>query len=101
MRFAPAIAPVKVAILPIVKKLSAEAMEIYSLLSEYFMCEYDETGAIGKRYFRADEAGTPFALCIDGERYAAGKVTVRDRDSGEQDEIAISDLIEYFRAKGC
>jgi glycyl-tRNA synthetase len=65
------------------------------------MCEYDETGAIGKRYFRADEAGTPFAICIDWERYAAGMVTVRDRDTGLQDEVAITGLVEYLRNKGC
>jgi glycyl-tRNA synthetase len=65
MRFPASIAPIKVAILPIVKKLSQEAEAVFALLSPHFMCEYDETGAIGKRYFRADEAGTPFAICID------------------------------------
>lgn len=101
MRFAPNIAPVKVAILPVVKKLGAEAMEVFNLLSEHFVCEYDDAGAIGKRYYRADEVGTPFAICVDGDRYAAGMVTVRDRDTGLQDEVAIADLVEYFRKKGC
>jgi glycyl-tRNA synthetase len=101
MRFPASIAPIKVAILPIVKKLSQEAEAVFALLSPHFMCEYDETGAIGKRYFRADEAGTPFAICIDWERYAAGMVTVRDRDTGLQDEVAITGLVEYLRNKGC
>jgi glycyl-tRNA synthetase len=101
LRFSPAIAPVKVAVLPVVKKLGAEAMEVWKLLSEHFPVEYDEAGAIGKRYYRADEAGIPFAICVDGERYAAGKVTVRDRDTGLQDEVEIKDLVSYFLSKGC
>lgn len=100
MRFAPAIAPVKVAVLPVVKKLSGQALEVYKLLSEHFVCEYDETGAIGKRYYRADEAGIPFAIGLDGERYEAGKVMVRDRDTGLQEEVAIADLVTYFHSKG-
>lgn len=101
MRFPANLAPIKIAILPVVKKLGAEAMELYRLLSEYFTCEYDDAGAIGKRYYRADEAGMPFAVCVDGDRYTAGMVTVRDRDTGLQDEVAIVDLVEYFRKKGC
>ncbi len=101
MRFAPAIAPVKVAVLPLVKKLSEEAKSVYSLLAEHFVCEYDEAGAIGKRYYRADESGIPFAICVDPENYEAGQVTVRDRDTGLQETVKISDLVEYFRKKGC
>ncbi len=69
MKFPPNIAPIKVAILPLVKKLSPQAMEIFHLLSEDFMCEYDEAGAIGKRYYRMDEIGVPFAICVDSENY--------------------------------
>ncbi len=81
MRFPSNIAPVKVAILPLVKKLGAEAMEVFNILSEHFVCEYDEAGAIGKRYYRADEAGIPFAICVDSENFDQKQVTVRDRDT--------------------
>lgn len=101
MRFAPAIAPVKVAVLPLVKKLSEEAKAVYALLSEHFVCEYDEAGAIGKRYYRMDECGVPFSICVDSENYEQGQVTVRDRDSGEQETVKLDDLVEYFRKKGC
>lgn len=99
MRFQPSVAPVKVAVLPIVKKLSAEAMEIFNLLSPHFVCDYDETGAIGKRYFRQDEIGTPFAIAVDGENFAAGQVTVRHRDTGLQDVVKISELVEWVRQR--
>jgi len=69
LRLKPSLAPIKIAILPIVKKLNVEAGEIYSLLSKNYMCEYDDTGAIGKRYFRFDEIGTPFCVTIDSENY--------------------------------
>lgn len=101
MRFAPAIAPVKVAVLPLVKKLSEEAKGVYAILAEHFACEYDEAGAIGKRYYRADESGIPFAICVDPENYEAGQVTVRDRDTGLQETVKIADLVEFFRKKGC
>jgi glycyl-tRNA synthetase len=99
MRFRPAVAPVKVAVLPIVKKLNVEAMEIFNLLSKYFVCDYDETGAIGKRYFRQDEIGTPFTIAVDGENFAAGQVTVRHRDTGLQDIVKISELVEWVRER--
>ena len=101
MKFAPAIAPIKVAVLPLVKKLSEEARAVYALLSEHFMCEYDEAGAIGKRYYRADESGIPFSICVDSENYDQGQLTVRDRDTGTQEIVKISDLVEYFKKKGC
>ncbi len=81
MKFKPSIAPVKVAILPVVKKLSTEAMEIYNLLSPHFTCEYDDAGAIGKRYYRMDEIGVPFSIAIDSDNYNQGQVTVRHRDT--------------------
>lgn len=101
MKFKPSIAPIKVAILPLVKKLGAEAMEVYKLLSPYFMCEYDETGAIGKRYYRMDEIGVPFSICVDSENYDQGQLTVRNRDTGLQEVVKIGNLVEYFRNKGC
>ncbi|OIP53727.1 glycine--tRNA ligase [Candidatus Gracilibacteria bacterium CG2_30_37_12] len=101
MKFAPAIAPIKIAVLPLVKKLGAEAMEIYKLLSPHFMCEYDEAGAIGKRYYRMDEIGVPFSVCVDSDNYNQGQLTIRDRDTGLQETIKIENLVEYFRSKGC
>ena len=101
MRFAPQVAPIKVGVFPLVKKFSESANELYDLLSEYFVCEYDEAGTIGKRYQRADEIGIPYSICVEPENYDQGQVTVRNRDSGEQEIVKISDLVEFFRNKGC
>lgn len=99
LRLKPSLAPIKIAILPIVKKLNAEATEIYNLLSKNYMCEYDDTGAIGKRYFRFDEIGTPFCVTIDSENYNNWLVTVRDRDTMTQDLVKITELEQYFKGK--
>lgn len=101
MRFAPQVAPVKVGVFPLVKKFSAQADELYSLLSQEFMCEYDEAGTIGKRYARADEIGIPFSICVEPENYDQGQVTVRDRDTGEQEIVKIENLVTWLKAKGC
>jgi glycyl-tRNA synthetase len=101
LRFKPEVAPVKVAVLPLVKKLSEEAKKVYDLLSDHFVCEYDDAGAIGKRYYRMDEIGVPFSICVDSENFEQGQVTVRDRDTGEQETVKMDDLVEYFRKKGC
>lgn len=101
LRFAPAVAPIKIAVLPLVKKLADQAKEIFALLSPHFVCEYDETGAIGKRYYRMDEIGVPFSICVDSENFDQGQLTVRDRDTGAQETIKIENLVEYFRNKGC
>ncbi len=101
LRFKPEVAPVKVAVLPLVKKLSEEAKKVYDLLSDHFVCEYDDAGAIGKRYYRMDEIGVPFSICVDSENFEAGQVTVRDRDTGLQETVKMDDLVEYFRRKGC
>lgn len=101
MRFAPQVAPIKVAILPLVKKLSEEAIKIFDLLSPHMQCEYDETGTIGKRYHRMDEIGVPFSICVDYDHTAVGEVTIRDRDTGEQDVVKIADLVEWLKARGC
>lgn len=69
MRFAPAVAPIKVGVFPLVKKFSESANELYALLSAEFMCEYDEAGTIGKRYQRADEIGIPYSICVEPENY--------------------------------
>ena len=101
MRFAPAVAPVKVGVFPLVKKFAWEANELYDLLSPHFVCEYDEAGTIGKRYQRADEIGIPYTICVEPENYTQGQVTVRDRDTGEQEIVKIAELVNWFKAKGC
>lgn len=101
MRFSPAIAPIKVAIYPLVKKFANEASELYELLSEHFVCEYDEAGTIGKRYQRSEEMGIPFAIAVEPENYNQGQVTVRFRDSGEQEIVKIENLVAWLKEKGC
>jgi glycyl-tRNA synthetase len=92
LKLDPKIAPVKVGVLPVVKKIGDDARVIFKQLSEDFVCEYDEAGSVGKRYARFDEIGTPFCVTIDSDNYAAGNVTVRHRDSMEQEIVAISEL---------
>lgn len=99
LRINPKLAPVKIAVLPIVKKLWDEAMKVYDTLSKHWMCEYDETGNVGKRYFRFDEIGTPYCIVVDDATVNDATVTVRDRDTGLQDTVKVEDLIEYFRNK--
>lgn len=101
MRFAPAVAPIKVGVYPLIKKFAPQAEELFSLLSSEFMCDYDESGTIGKRYTRADEIGIPYSLCVEPENYDAGQVTVRDRDTGEQEVVKIEALITWLKNKGC
>ena len=96
MRFHPVLAPFKAAILPLSKKLSAEATEVYTELSKYFSVDYDETGSIGKRYRREDEIGTPICITYDFDSVEDKCVTVRDRDTMEQKRIPISDLKTYI-----
>jgi len=99
LKLNPKVAPIKVGVLPVVKKLSAEGKKVYAQLSEEFICEYDETGSVGKRYARMDEIGTPFCVTIDSENFDAGNVTVRHRDSMLQETIALSELNTYIREK--
>ena len=99
LHFHPALAPVKVGILPLSKKLAEGAEKIYSDLSKYFNCEYDDRGNIGKRYRRQDEIGTPFCITYDFESEEDASVTVRDRDTMEQERVKIADLKEYFEKK--
>ncbi len=101
MRFAPQVAPIKVWVFPLIKKFAEPADELYSLLSAHFVCEYDEAGTIGKRYQRADEIGIPYSICVEPENYALGQVTVRDRDTGEQEMVKIAELVTWLQNKGC
>lgn len=96
LKFEPRIAPIKIWILPVIKKIGHLAKEIYAQLSEDFVCEYDEVWSIGKRYARMDEIWTPFCISIDSNNYEQWNVTVRFRDSMEQEIVKISDLNEYF-----
>lgn len=99
LKLHPALAPYKVAVLPLSKKLSEKADEVYSELSKHFMCDYDEAGSIGKRYRREDEIGTPFCVTIDFDTLEDGCVTVRDRDTMEQIRIKIEDVAKYVEEK--
>ena len=93
----PALAPVKAAVLPLSKKLSEKALELYDDLAKEFMVDFDETGSIGKRYRREDEIGTPFCITYDFDTENDGCVTVRDRDTMQQVRIPIADVKSYIR----
>ncbi len=95
----PALAPYKVAVLPLSKKLSEKAEEVYSKLSKKFMCDYDEAGSIGKRYRREDEIGTPYCVTIDFDTLEDNCVTIRDRDTMEQVRIKIDELEGWLEEK--
>ncbi len=97
LHFHPALAPVKIAVLPLSKKLAEGAQKIYSDLAKDYVVEYDDRGAIGKRYRREDEIGTPFCVTYDFDSEEDHAVTVRDRDSMEQVRIPIAELRDYFR----
>ena len=99
MHFHPAIAPYKVAILPLQKNLNEKAQEVFKTLSKSFMCDYDEAGSIGKRYRRQDEIGTPFCVTIDFDTLENDTVTIRDRDTMEQVRLNISELEEYIASR--
>ena len=92
----PALAPFKAAVLPLSKKLSEKAEEVYDELSKYFMVDFDEAGSIGKRYRREDEIGTPFCITYDFDSEVDGCVTVRDRDTMEQVRLPICELKDYI-----
>ena len=97
LHFHPALAPFKAAVLPLQKnKLGALASGIYEKLSKSFMVDYDETGSIGKRYRRQDEIGTPFCICVDFETEETGTVTIRDRDTMQQERVKVDDLEAYI-----
>jgi len=95
----PTLAPFKVAVLPLSKKLSEKAEEVYSKLSKKFMCDYDEAGSIGKRYRREDEIGTPYCVTVDFDTLEDETVTIRDRDTMEQIRIKIDELEKWIEEK--
>ena len=95
----PVLAPYKVAVLPLSKKLSEKAKEVYTKLSKKFMCDYDEAGSIGKRYRREDEIGTPYCVTIDFDTLEDDTVTIRDRDTMEQIRLKIDDVANWVEEK--
>ena len=95
----PVLAPYKVAILPLSKKLSDKANDVYDMLSKKFVCDYDETGSIGKRYRREDEIGTPYCVTIDFDTLENNTITIRDRDTMEQIRLPIDELNKWFEEK--
>ena len=95
----PALAPFKVAVLPLSKKLSEKAEEVYTQLSKKFMCDYDESGSIGKRYRREDEIGTPYCVTVDFDTLEDNAVTIRDRDTMEQVRVKIDELEAWISNK--
>jgi len=99
LRFHPALAPFKAAILPLSKKLSEKANEVYDLLRQDFNVDYDEAGSIGKRYRREDEIGTPFCITVDFDTMEDNTVTVRDRDTMEQFRISIDEIQVFLKEK--
>ena len=100
LKLIPALAPYKVAVLPLIKKNHADkAKEVYAELSKHFMVSYDETANIGKRYRRADAVGTPFCITVDDETLTNGTVTLRDRDTMEQITLKLEDVKSYIEEK--
>lgn len=100
MSFHPAIAPYKVAVLPLIKKRHSEvARKIYNSLRKHFMCDYDDSGTIGKRYRREDAMGTPWCITIDDETLNNNLVTIRERDNMEQITLNVEDVKKYIRER--
>ncbi|MEA5061609.1 MAG: glycine--tRNA ligase [Erysipelotrichaceae bacterium] len=99
LRLLPALAPYKITVLPLSKKLEDKAHEVEMILRKYYSVSYDETGSIGKRYRRADAIGTPFCVTVDFDSLQDNCVTVRERDSMRQVRLSINELISYFNVK--
>jgi len=96
MRFSNALAPIKAAVLPLSKKLSKEAQEVFELINSKYNCDYDQIGSIGKRYRRQDEIGTPYCITFDFDSLEDKCVTIRYRDTMKQERIAIDKLVEFL-----
>ena len=99
LHFHPALAPVKIGVLPLSKKLNECAEKVFAELSKYYNCEFDDRGAIGKRYRRQDEIGTPFCVTYDFDSEEDTAVTVRDRDTMEQIRLKADELVAYLEEK--
>ena len=99
LRLHPALAPFKAAVLPLSKKLSEKAMPVWEMLAKQFSVDFDDAGSIGKRYRREDEIGTPYCITVDFETEQDGCVTVRARDTMDQERIRIEDVADYLAKK--
>lgn len=101
MKFHPSLAPIKVAIMPLMKKpdLEDKAEKLLNLLSQNYKCEYDVSGTIGKRYRRQDEIGTPFCITVDFDTLTDNAVTIRDRDTMVQERISLDHIESYLKDK--
>ena len=100
LRLHPALAPYKVAVLPLIKKRHADkAVEVYTELAKSLCVTYDESQTIGKRYRREDAIGTPFCITVDDETIENGTVTVRERDTMLQEVVKLEDLTAYLQNK--
>ncbi len=99
LKLSPLLAPYKVAILPLSKKLADKAQDLYNHLSQFFMCDYDESGSIGKRYRRQDQIGTPYCITVDFDSLEDNCITIRDRDTMEQIRMSIDQVIPYISSK--
>lgn len=99
LKLTPAMAPIKACIMPLSKKLKDKALEVYQDLAQDYMIEYDEAGSIGRRYRRQDEIGTPYCITVDFDTLEDNQVTIRDRDTMEQQRIAITDLKDFLKEK--
>jgi glycyl-tRNA synthetase len=97
MHFLPALAPIKVAVLPLSKKLAEPARALHADLARRMNAFYDESGNIGRRYRRQDEVGTPYCVTVDFDTAEDGRVTVRDRDSMEQQRVPLEGIVSYLR----
>jgi glycyl-tRNA synthetase len=97
--FHPEVAPIKVAVLPLSKKLADEAKKVHAQVRPHFMSQYDDTGSIGKRYRRQDEIGTPLCVTVDFETLNDHAVTIRERDSMEQIRVPVDELVPAVREK--
>lgn len=101
LKLSPLLSPYKVAILPLSKKLSEKALDLYADLSQKFMCDYDESGSIGKRYRRQDQIGTPYCITVDFDSLEDNCVTIRDRDTMEQQRLSIDQVSDFINSKLC
>jgi len=100
--FHPRLAPIKVAVFPLLKnkpEIVEKAQEIYQMLCKEFLCQYDQTGSIGRRYRRQDEIGTPFCITVDFDSLEKDDVTIRNRNTMEQKRVSIKELINYLKTK--
>ena len=99
MHFHPQLAPITVAVFPLVNKdgMPEKAMELFQGLQKYFKAQYDTSGAIGRRYRRQDEIGTPFCITIDGQTLEDNTVTIRERDSMQQERVNIDSVRNYIQ----